>query len=96
MKDQTLQDLLEDCPCDHNKWCFLREILKHTGISDMTAEQLRLVYAHKFIMSLDAGKDVGEKAAWKSWVDDGYAEKFRDVYVEGMKHEELKYKIFLK
>ena len=94
MKDQTLIDLVQDCPCDGKKWCFLREIVKHTGISDMSAEQIRLVYTHKFLLSMDAGRDVGEEAAWNSWIQN-YASKFRDIYVDGMKHEELKYKMFI-
>ena len=95
MKDQILEDLIADCPCDHNKWCFLREVIRHTGISDLAAEQMRLVYTHKFLMSLNIGYDVGEKVAWDSWINDGYAKRFREIYVDGMKHEELKYKIFI-
>jgi len=95
MKDQTLIDLIQDCPCDHNQWCFLREIVRHTGISDMFAEQIRLVYTHKFLMSMKVGRDVGEEVAWNSWINDGYAERFRQVYKDGMHHEELKYKIFI-
>jgi len=95
MKDQTLQDLLQDCPCDHAQWCFLREIVRHTGISDMAAEQMRLVYTHKFIMSMKAGHDVGEQVACNSWISSGLAVKFREIYKEGMHHEELKYQMFM-
>lgn len=95
MNENTLTDLVADCPCDGKKWCFLREIVKHTGISDDAAEQIRLVYTHKFLMSIKAGKDVGEKAAWESWIAEGFAEKYRQIYTSGMKHEELKYKMFL-
>jgi hypothetical protein len=95
MKNETLQDLISDCPCDHNKWCFLREIIKHTGLGDDAAEQIRLVYTHKFLMSLQAGRDVGEQAAWESWIADGFAKRYREIYKDGMKHEELKYKMFI-
>ena len=95
MNQQILEDLAKDCPCDPNKWCFLREVIKHIGISDRSAEQIRLVYTHKFLLSMKVGHDVGEQVAWDSWINDGYASRFADVYLEGMKHEELKYKMFL-
>jgi hypothetical protein len=95
MNKDTLEDLMRDCPCDSQKWCFLREVVKHSGISDRTAEQIRLVYTHKFLLSLQSGQDVGEKVAWGSWVEKGYAARFAEIYQEGMKHEELKYKMFL-
>lgn len=41
------------------------------------------------------GRDVGEKVAWDSWINDGYAAKYREIYKDGMKHEELKYKMFI-
>jgi hypothetical protein len=95
MKDATLQDIIADCPCDHKKWCFLREVIKHTGLGDDAVEQIRLVYTHKFLMSMKEGRDVGEKVAWDSWINDGYAAKYREIYKDGMKHEELKYKMFI-
>lgn len=94
MNKDILDDIIADSPCDHNKWCFLKEIVKHSGISDYSAEQIRLVYTHKFLLSREAGHDVGEQVAWDSWIEN-YAAKFSEVYKPGMKHEELKYKMFL-
>ena len=95
MNGETFLDIIKDCPCDPSKWCFLKEVIRHTGLSDFIVEQIRLVYTLKFLMSKQAGKDVGEEAAWDSWINDGYAKRFREIYKPGMKHEELKYKIFV-
>jgi len=95
INQQVLDDLMQDCPCDHSKWCFLRELLKHTGVGDREAEQIRMIYALKFIMSKREGSDVGEKRALGEWIEGGYASRFRGAYHEGIKHEELKYKLFI-
>jgi hypothetical protein len=95
MNKDTIEDIIRDCPCaDKNLWCFLKEVIRHSGISDFSAEQIRLVYTHKFLLSLEAGHDVGEKAAWDSWIQN-YAEKYREIYHPGDKHEYLKYKMFI-
>ena len=94
MNDQTLEDIMRDCPCDKSRWCFLREVVQHSGISNFTAHQIRLVYTHKFLLSLPLGHDVGEQVAWESWIAN-YAAKYREVYKEGATHEELKYKMFI-
>jgi len=94
MNKDVLEDIIRDSPCDKNRWCFLKEVIKHSGISDFSAEQIRLVYTHKFLLSMQAGYDVGEKAAWDSWIAN-YAARFREIYIDGMKHEELKYKMFI-
>ena len=95
MNGKTFQDITRDCPCDPSKWCFLREFVKHIGLKDDAAEQIRLIFTLKLIMSTKARRDVGEEAAWDSWVKDGYAARFREVYREGMNREELEHKIFV-
>jgi len=95
MNGETFLDITKDCPCDPDKWCYLKELIRHNGLSDFNVEQIRLVYDHKFLMSEKAGKDVGKEAAWNSWINDGFAERFREIYKEGMKHEELKYIMFV-
>lgn len=95
MNNKTLQDVMKDCPCKLVGWCFLRELVKHIGLKDDAAEQIRLIFTLKFIMSTKAKRDVGEEAAWASWVNNGYAERFRAVYKDGMSRDELEYKIFV-
>jgi hypothetical protein len=95
MNGKTLQDIMKDCPCDPAKWCFLKELVKHIGLKDDAAEQIRLIFTLKFLMSTKVGRDVGEEVAWASWVNDGYAARFREVYKDGMNREELEHKIFV-
>jgi hypothetical protein len=95
MNGKTLQDIMKDCPCKLVGWCFLRELVKHIGLKDDAVEQIRLVFTLKLIMSTNAKRDVGEEVAWASWVNDGYAARFRNVYKDGMSREELEHKIFV-
>jgi hypothetical protein len=94
MKEETLRDLLKDCPCGLKQWCLSREMIM--DMFDDVAEQIRLVYTLKFFMSEKAGYDVGKKAAWDLWINGGFAKKFREIYKEGMKQEDLEREIFKK
>ncbi len=88
MHKEILEDLAKDCPCANDDWCFIKELIAHTGLSDRQAEQVRLVYDYKFMQSKKEGKDIGRERAFKEFVDK-YATRFAEVYKEGMKRSEL-------
>lgn len=91
---EILEDLAKDCPCeDRTKWCFLRELVAHTGFSDRNVEQLRLIYDYKFMKSKEEARDIGNERAFKEFIA-LYAVKFAEVYQEGMKHNELFERVF--
>jgi len=60
MHRKILEDISRDCPCK-GEWCFLKELISHTGISDRQAEQLRLIYDYKFMKSKEEGIDIEQK-----------------------------------
>jgi len=93
MNKKTLQDLIEDSPCNGEGWCFLRALIEHTGLSDRQAEQIRLFFDHKWRESQKVGYDVGEEYAVKDFIGK-YGEKFAKVWKEGMTHAELFEAIF--
>lgn len=94
---EILEDLANDCPCDGKKWCFLRELIKHTSLSDRQAEQWRLFYDYKYMQSKKIGKDVSEEKGENNLFIEFiglYAKKFDDVYREGMRNGELFEQVF--
>lgn len=88
MHREILEDLAKDCPCGTSNWCFLKELVLSSGFSDRQAEQVRLIYDYKFMTSKKRGYDIGREAAFKEFIAN-YAEKFSEVYKDGMKHDEL-------
>jgi len=92
MHKKILEDISRDCPCN-GEWCFLKELISHTGISDRQAEQLRLIYDYKFMKSKEEGIDIGTKRATMEFIAQ-YARRFSEVYQEGLVHEELFKRVF--
>jgi hypothetical protein len=93
---EILEDLMEDSPCvklglcddKEGHWCIIREIARSMGMEDRMAEQTRLIYDYKFMISKKEGYDIGKERAWKEFVEK-YGKKFAEVYKDGMKNGEL-------
>ena len=98
---EILEDLMEDSPCKklglcddkEGHWCILREFVRSMGMGDRMAEQLKLMYDYKYMVSKKEGKDIGTERAFTEFTDQ-YGKKFADVYQEGMKNGELFNAIF--
>jgi hypothetical protein len=95
---EILDDLMKDCPCndggcEDEKWCFLKELISHCGLQDRDAEQLRLMYDYKYMQSKKEGADIGRERAFMEFITQ-YGTKFKEVYREDIKHEELFYLVF--
>ena len=88
LSKEILEDLLEDCFCDPEKWCFFRDRFVSGDISDRDAEQIRLVYDYRLMQSRKEGQDIGRKRASKEFTEK-YAAKFSEVYKNGMIRKEL-------
>jgi len=84
---QIIEDICSECTIPTG-YCTLKEILLHSGISDRTLQQLKLVEMLKWDMSKEAKTDVGWQLAWESFID-RYAARYAEVYQEGMKAREL-------
>ena len=101
ISNEILEDLLEDSPCKkvglcderEGHGCLLREIVKVIGMGDKMAEQLKLVYDYKYMISKKEGHDIGKDRAWDEFAIQ-YGEKFSEVYQEGMTNGELFEKVF--
>jgi hypothetical protein len=92
MHKKILKDILKECP-DKEGWCFLKEYCENL-LDDRTAEQLRLISDYKWLESQREKKDVGYRDAMTRFVDNGFADKFAEIYKEGMTHDELNKKLF--
>lgn len=88
MNKEILEDITKNCPCNKEEWCTLKEIMLSSGFSDRQAEQIRLVYDYKYMASKREGYDIGKERALKEFIAI-YAEKFSQVYHDGMKRDEL-------
>jgi hypothetical protein len=83
----VIEDISENCPA--GKYCILKEIVLNSGMSDRLLVQLKCIEKFKFERSSLRGKDIGWEEAHKEWIKEGYSEKFRELYREGISFREL-------
>ncbi len=93
MHKEILEDLLKDCPCSilgctEDNWCFFRELVESTGLSDRQLEQTRLMYDYKYMQSEREGRDIRRQRAGKEFAE-LYGKKFAEVYKENMRNGDL-------
>ena len=87
-KSKTKKEVLEDiteCP----KYCILKEIIAMNGFNNRLLEQVKCLEKFKYEESERQGRDIGLEDATKLWIRKGYAQKFDEIYIDGMKHKEI-------
>ena len=93
MHKKILQDILEECP-NKDCWCFLKEYFGNLSLDNRTVEQLRLISDYKYLESQKEKKEIDYREAMKRFIENKYADKFSEIYKEGMTHNELKKRMF--
>ena len=93
INQKTIEQMIAECP-NKNQWCFLRELMHHIGLSDRQCIQIRLVYDYKLIQSSKEKQDIGEKRAIEEFIEK-HAERYYNIYTEGITYEECRYKLFV-
>jgi len=91
------KELLEDvCSgyCENDHYCILKEFLISSHPDPRILMQLRAIDRYKYEKSKEKEKDIGWEGAFRSWIDEGYAVKFGEIYKEGIKFKELLAKLF--
>ena len=83
-----LEQICEDC-CSSNHYCTLKEIILGSHPNPRFLVQLKCVEKYKYEKSKELNKDLGWNAAHMMWIDEGYAEKFAEVYTEGKSVKEI-------
>lgn len=86
-KRSVVEDISEGCP--PGKYCILKEIVLNSGMSDRLLVQLKCIEKFKFEKSSHCGRDIGWEEAHKEWIREGFSEKFRLSYSEGMSFREI-------
>lgn len=86
---EIIEDVCSDC---RQEYCTLKEILLHSGLSDRTLEQIKVVELLKWRMGEERNGDVTWKEAWTEYTEK-YAAKFSEVYRDGMKRMELYHEV---
>ena len=87
--NRTHKEVVEDI-CDNcHKDCTLKEIILDVGLDDRTLEQIKCIETFGNELSDEVGGYVGMGEASKLWVERGYADRFAEVFKEGMRHFEL-------
>lgn len=66
----------------------LREIARTIGMEDRNAEQLRLIYDYKYMISKREDRDIGKERAFSEFIQ-FYGARFAEVYKSGMTNGEL-------
>ena len=82
-----VEDICESCP--PGKYCILKEIVLHSGISDRLLIQLKCIEKFKYEKSASLGRDIGWEEAHRAWVGEGYSKKFGKFYADGMSFREI-------
>ncbi|MCK9570462.1 hypothetical protein M0R72_16055 [Candidatus Pacearchaeota archaeon] len=98
---EILEDLVQDSPCmkmgicddKEGHWCILREIVRSMGMENRMAEQMKLMYDYKYMISKKEGYDIGKERSFMEFTS-LYGKKFAEVYQEGMTNGELFKKVF--
>ena len=83
---EILEDICDDCK---GKYCILKEIILHSGMSDRSLEQLKCIERFKYEQDTNLEKDIGWSEAHLLWVNEGYAGKFSKIYKDGMRNGEI-------
>ena len=86
-KIDVIEDISEGCPS--GKYCILKEIVMNSGMSDRLLVQLKCIEKFKFEKSAFFGKDIGWEQAHKQWISEGFSEKFRKLYREGISFRDI-------
>lgn len=86
---EIVDDICSDDCRGKTRYCTLKEIIKHSGLSDKALEQLKCVEMFKWQESMREGKDIGWTESHKRWVEFGYATIFAEVYKDGMTNKNL-------
>lgn len=98
-----LEDILNECPCSRKTWCFLKEAVQHTGLSDRFLAQMRTMVDFETLYRRMHNDACTSGEAQMAWADKGYAQKFGNVWQKikdnpdlqvGLTHEKLFYMMF--
>ena len=93
---ELLEDLIGECPCK-NGWCFLREFVLHTGLSDRTLAQARIMLDFRYMLGVWNHREYTDKEAFELYSEKGFDAKFAQVYDANpnISHSDLFYKMFV-
>lgn len=86
---EIVEDVCSDC---RQSYCTLKEVVLHSGLSDRTLEQLKMVELLKWKMGEERNGDVTWHEAWTEFTGK-YAARFAEVYKDGMKRMELYHEV---
>ena len=94
---EVIEDIcVDDCdtsPCN-GKYCLLKEIILLSDKGDRFLEQTKCVEIFKYERSNLFGRDIGWEEAHKIWIQEGFAQKFAELYEDGMKNGDI-YKLIM-
>jgi len=104
MDQKLLEDLMSECPCNGRIWCFFKEAVQHTGLSDRSIAQMRMMIDFENLYRKLNNPSCTRGEAYMEWINRGYAKKFEEVWPKDptkkgnsdeLIHEKLAYKMFI-
>lgn len=87
-----VNDLCSGC-CSPDKYCTLKEVLVRAPRDARTMVQIKCIEKFKYERSKRDKKDIGWNEAVRMWIDEGYADRFVEGYREGVRLDDLYYKV---
>ena len=90
MKEVILHKICCEQPCHDEGYCLLKELIAHDAkYSERMLAQMDCVNRWKYEESNRMGYDIGWKVALETWVNKGYAQRFAEVYQDGLSSIEV-------
>lgn len=85
MEKKLLRKAIDNICCEQcrgDQWCLLKEIIIHSHDDTYVRflSQLKCIEIFKLVESEKVKHDIGWAKAWSEWVNQGFAEKFGELY----------------
>lgn len=73
--------------CPSGKHCLLKLFLLSSHPDPRLLVQMKCVEKYKYEVNKDYDTEMSWEDAWESWVENGYAEKFSEMYEEETRYD---------
>mgnify|MGYP001580823657 CR=1 FL=1 len=81
-------DGIDNSPCV-GRYCILKELVLLDDKGDRFLEQMKCIERFKYERSKKEDREIGWGEAHKLWIGEGFADRFAEVYQDGMTKGQL-------
>ncbi|TRZ79947.1 hypothetical protein D4R86_05170 [bacterium] len=91
---EMLDDICSEY-CPKGKHCVLKLFMLSSHTSPRILIQMKCVEKYKYEINKSKTEEISWKEAWISWIENGYSEKFAEIYDDGVSYTKI-YKEIMK